>query len=125
MLGLAIPLCQARSTPFTIPLQQVEDGRALMSLLCRSTVVVVSMLCGVFFSPERANANRIDPDSDTLSTRSLTGFNKDKLPVLGAVKDGTLSLPEPDDKKDSGEKNPGGAEDRMQLHGGTQSPVTS
>jgi len=105
MLGLAIPLCQARSTPFTIPLQQVEDGRALMSLLCRSTVVVVSMLCGVFFSPERANANRIDPDSDTLSTFSLTGFNKDKLPVLGTVKDGTLSLPEPGDKKDSGEKN--------------------
>jgi hypothetical protein len=63
------------------------------------------LLYGVFFAPERANANRIDPDSDTLSTRSLTGFNKDKLPVLGAVKDGTLSLPEPDDKKDSGEKN--------------------
>jgi hypothetical protein len=76
-----------------------------MFLLCRSTVVSVSLLCGVFLSPEVANANRIDPNSDTLLTLSLTGFNKDKLPVLGAVKDGTLSLPEPVAKKDSGEKN--------------------
>jgi len=60
--------------------------------------------CALLVSLGVVRASTIDPDSDTVSALSLTGFNKGQ-PVLGEVMGGKLSLAEPGGKQDPGEKN--------------------
>jgi hypothetical protein len=78
-------------------------GERAMFLLHKLTVVGSLVLCMILFLPRTVRGDAVTADSDMLSVLSLTGFNKDKQPILGeGVK---LTLPEPGDKKDAGEKN--------------------
>src|SRR5215471_9863811 len=64
-----------------------------------------SLLCATLLLTLGCATTSADTISDKLSTLSLTGFTKDKLPILGEVKGGAITLPEPGDKKDTGDKN--------------------
>ena len=60
--------------------------------LRKARVIGVSVLCGLWLCPEMAKADRIEPQSDTVS-------------VLNDVTGGILPLTEPGDRQDSVEKN--------------------
>jgi hypothetical protein len=84
---------------------RTAGGLQVPMSLRKPRVIGVSMLCGLCLCPETARADRIDPESETLSTLSLNGFNKAKIPILNDVMDGMFPLTEPGDKQDSGEND--------------------